>query len=320
MTTGGARESSRPERAPVKRAAAAPADPRSKRGFARWFDGWQPGLLAVFIAAASALVAVPKPVVPVDLPEPIIDARALAAARRADADLADAAERERLDVDVRALGDAYRAYGLADAAGDEAALVRERRRVAEAAARAVARAPTEVLRLRAYELRSFLREVRHLEATGEETDELRELGGGFSRMLERNGWARDHRVAMDDAALATSFKMRWNEVTTLHGPVFQPSRDELRAFYRFLLKHPAGDGHLAGASERYRLKKIDELYAIDPSYPKDLARGVLLYRTGKHLLAVEAFRRHLEMSPDGPSALRAQNYLRAALEVSRDEM
>jgi hypothetical protein len=35
---------------------------------------------------------------------------------------------------------------------------------------------------------------------------------------------------------------------------------------------------------------------------------------------VEAFRRHLEIAPDGPYALRAQNYLRAALGRARDEV
>ena len=41
------------------------------------------------------------------------------------------------------------------------------------------------------------------------------------------------------------------------------------------------------------MKKIEELAALDPSYPADLARGVVLYRLARYPAAVEKFRRHL---------------------------
>jgi tetratricopeptide (TPR) repeat protein len=75
-----------------------------------------------------------------------------------------------------------------------------------------------------------------------------------------------------------------------------------------------GDPEAArGPKDQYRLKKIDEIAALDPAYPSDLARGIVLYRLGRFLPAVQAFRRHLEASPDGPFTLRARGYLRAAL-------
>jgi len=45
----------------------------------------------------------------------------------------------------------------------------------------------------------------------------------------------------------------------------------------------------------------------------------VLYQLQRYPLAVEEFRRHLDASPDGPYTLRAQNYLRAALERARED-
>lgn len=65
--------------------------------------------------------------------------------------------------------------------------------------------------------------------------------------------------------------------------------------------------------DQYLLKKLDELGSIDAAYPADLARGIVLYRLGSYPQSVEASRRHLDASPDGPFTLRAQDHLRAAL-------
>jgi tetratricopeptide (TPR) repeat protein len=284
------------------------------------------------LAGTGAILAVPHPAEPTFLPPPLPDPRALTRARLADEALADQAELEPLDADIRALGSALRAYGAADAAGDPGAIVKSRKDVATAAARALALGEEEVLRLRAYQLRTFLREVRTWEITGIEGPDLTELGGGFTGMLERNGWVLGRRVLLSDAALRAAFKRRWNEVTGIERPPFQPTLDEHRAFYRFVLEHPigppgapidvgggVGDPEAArGPKDQYRLKKIDEIAALDPAYPSDLARGIVLYRLGRFLPAVQAFRRHLEASPDGPFTLRARGYLRAALGRASD--
>lgn len=281
----------------------------------------------MFIAGSAALLAVPRPVDPTDVPEPMIDPRGLERATRTDEARASAAEREGLDMDVRELGSAVRELGIADEQVDARALWTARARITAAAARALGAGGEEsVLRLRAYQLRLFLGEVRRWQVTGEESRELHELGGGFLRMLRRNGWidegARGLRMRMDGGALRAAWKRRWNEITGVQRAAFEPSLDEQRALYRFLLKHPSHPGHPGGRvgaglrsayEHQYLLKKIDELGSIDVAYPADLARGIVLYRLGSYPQSVEAFRRHLDASPDGPFTLRARNYLRAAL-------
>jgi len=313
--------SSRSERGAVK----APG------GLGRHLEGWQPGLLAVLVAGIPTLLAVPQPVPPAEIPEPMLDPRALDRLARDEAALATLAEAQRLDTDVRELGSALRAYSLAEAAGDVAGIAQERRNVAQAGKRAAAHGDAEVLRLRAYQLRSFLRELRRWEQTGEETDELRELGGPFLDRARYNGWVEGRRLLPDDTVRAALFKKRWVELTMLRGPALEAGAPETCALYRFLLLHPprevtgdartaAADQRAAHAAEKYRLRKIDELHALDPAYPFELARGVVYYRLHSYGQAVEAFRHHLEDHPDGPYKLRAQNYLKAALGAAMEPL
>ncbi|WP_438014659.1 hypothetical protein WMF18_27660 [Sorangium sp. So ce315] len=339
--------------------APARTDAALRRGWKRHLEGWEPGLVAVFIAGSAAILAVPRSVEPAELPLPLADARALAQARDADAARAREAELRGLDAEVRALGSAIRAFGVVDADADhtEAALLAARKRVLDAVGPALAQGDEAVLRLRAYQMSSFIREVRRFEATGEESDELRELGGNFLGLLRRSAWlgrggarprggVEARRVAMDGAVLGVLFKKRWGAISGIQRGTFALSLDEERALFKFLLSHPVGAARGAQdlaappageprpsstavaprggvearrAEERYRLKKIDELAALDPSYPRHLARGVALYRLGKFAQSAEAFRSHLDQHPDGAHTLRAQNYLRAALERAREE-
>ncbi|WP_437323860.1 hypothetical protein [Sorangium sp. So ce381] len=324
--------------------------------------------MAVFIAGSAAVLAVPRSVEPAELPLPLADARALARVRDADTTRAREAEELGLDTEVRELGSAVRAFGLVDADADhtEAELLAARARVSGAVGPALAQGDEAVLRLRAYQLRAFVREVRRFEATGEASDELRELGGDFVGLLRRNAWLEQgaaqrgggegaRRVAMDGVVLGVLFKKRWSAIVGVQREPFAPALDEERALFKFLLAHPTvaarsaqalpappdeetaarleqagGSGPRAPAAalraaearraeEQYRLKKIDEIAALDPSYPRHLARGVTLYRLGSFMQSAEAFRSHLDQHPDGAYTLRAQNYLRAALERAREE-
>ncbi|WP_437731042.1 hypothetical protein [Sorangium sp. So ce1335] len=357
-------------RAPRSPRDCAPArtDGAARRGWKRHLEGWEPGLVAVFIAGTAAILAVPRPVEPAELPLPLADARALARSRDADVARAREAERLGLDAEVRALGSAIRAFGLVDADADhtEAELLAARKRVLDAVGPALAQGEEAVLRLRAYQMSSFVREVRRFEATGEESDELRELGGNFLGLLRRSAWigrgeatprggAEARRVAMDGTVLGVLFKKRWGAISGIERGPFDLSLDEERALFKFLLSHPVGAprgaqdlaapaaGDAAArhepaaepgprspaaalraaearrAKEQYRLKKIDELAALDPSYPGHLARGVALYRLGRFAQSADAFRSHLDQHPDGAHTLRAQNYLRAAIERAREE-
>jgi hypothetical protein len=317
---------------------------KGKRGWGRHLEGWQPGLLTIFVAGVSALLAVPRPVPPTDLPEPMIEPRELDRVARADEALADAAEHERLDTDVRAIGSAIIAYNLAEVAGDADAVALERRNVAEATRRALPHGDEAIARLRAHHLRSFQRELRRWESTGEATAALRELGGLFLEGAGADHWIQGHRLLADDAVRGALFKKRWNDLTLLRG-TFELTAVEQRALLRFLLLHPhreagpprrtppirglkpteaetqrAAEQRALYQAEEYRLDKIKALAALDPAYPADLARGVVLYRLHRYPGAVEAFRLHLDAHPDGPYAMRAQNYLDAALNAARDTL
>jgi hypothetical protein len=193
----------------------------------------------------------------------------------------------------------------------------------------VAQGEAALTRLRDYQLRSFLRELSRWEETGEETDELRELGGSFIAGARKSGWIEGRRLLPDATVRAVLFKKRWMELGMLHGRALDITPPESRALYRFLLLHPpregAGDTETKAGelrreyqAEHYRLKKIEDLRTLDPAYPVDLGRGVVLYRLHSYPQAVEAFRRHLDAHPDGPYTLRAQNYLRAALGAATD--
>ncbi|AKT43136.1 tetratricopeptide repeat protein [Chondromyces crocatus] len=241
-----------------------------------------------------------------------------------------------LDVDVRALGSAFRVFGLADAkpTRQDSALAAARNDLVVALPPALARGKDEVLALRAWQLRAFLRAVRHWETTGEVTEELLSLAGDFPGLMRRSGWVEPEgrRLRIDDVALTVLFKKRWNRVVGVQGADFEPTLDEERALYQFLLRHPAHDASALTPSaplsvravverraDEYRLKKITELAALDSTYPRELARGVVLYRLGQYEAAIEAFRRHLDAHADGPYTIRARNYLRASLEqVNRE--
>ena len=313
-------------RAPVKELAAT-------RGWSRHLEGWQPALLALLLAGSTAALAIPRSIAPVDIPEPRLDPRALRDVALADAALADGADRERLDVDVLQLGTVIFRYGIADARRDNEALSRARNDALDAALRARRVGTAPMLALRAHHLRSFLREMARYEATGEESDKLHEVAGGILRSFERSGWIdttrSEGRVLPDPTVLSILFKKHWNEVVGVRGEPFDSTLAESRAFYRFLIAHPAlpesaGAPALVEARAailgQYRLKKLAELSALDRDYPVQLARGVVYFQLRRYPLAVEAFRRHLEASPEGPYAIRANNYLRAALGRTHDEL
>lgn len=308
------------------------------KGWQRHVEGWQPGLVAIFIAGTAALVAVPHAVPPFEIPEPMVQPAALAELVRADSTRADRvqalAQQGKLDFDVRALGDSVRAFGRAEDVASAVALEQAHRAVIEAAHRAIAGGAEAVLGLRAHQMRAFVLEMQAFARTGEASAELVDLGGTFPRSAEAYGWygRAERRLLADEAVLGALYKRRWNEVTGLTGPVFALSLDEQRVLHRFLIAHPAVAAaplgpeasddivkaraiQLAVAADEKRLDKIRDLGKLDPTFPAALAEGVVLFRLGKFEAAAVAFDRHLHRSPDGPWTLRARNYLKAALEA-----
>ena len=306
-------------------------------------DGRFLALIPALVGVLLALLLFPHASPPDDVPLPDLDTRKLAAIERADDARARHAETAPLPAEVRALGDAMRAFGTTEALDPPHAPWPDlRRAVDEARATALQKGDDAVLDLRAVQLARFLDEVRAWRKTGKESSELDALAGGFVRRMTMTGWIKDGALAATDRELRVMFKLRWNAVARLDAvPAFAPTLDEMRAFYMFDLLHPHPtqaardtlaaarknaktradcDALAAGeqiAAEQWRLDKIDKLARVDPSYPAAYARGVAFYRAAKFDESARAFEEWLRLHPDGPLTIRARNHLRAALAASQ---
>jgi hypothetical protein len=301
---------------------------KKEGGVLRHLEGWELGVIAVTVALMGTFLAVPLRVVPEDLPLPIADERRLAERQREDRELAARVvpllEQEQL-YDVRAFGEAFRAYGRSEASSDMYEVVRTRRKLLDAVNRARALGDDNLRGLRAYQKERFVTELGGWERSGKESEEMAELGGPFPALASRYGWIEGGKLDMSDVLRGIFFEKRWNEVTGLTAPPYALSLDEHRLFYRFLLTRP----HLEAGGEmpeeacrradEWRLKKVGEIARIDPGYPALLARGVLLYRMGLYPAAAQALRDHLNASRGGPHALRARNYLAEATARAAEE-
>jgi hypothetical protein len=296
-------------------------------------------LVPVLVAVVFAALLLPRSAPPDHIPLPIVDLPALLAIEANDDALAQAAREERLPTDVLELGSAIRDFLTLDANGAKPGELAEPRRrlnhaliVADPSAR-----PEPVLRLRAWQLESFLKEAQNLEETGEESDELRALTGSLA-ILRRERRLDGTHWRMTPSELRAAFKERWSALLNLHQEEpFKLALDEERLLYRFKILYP----HLRPAEveqfaaqrraapdakhceaidagerlglERWRLDDIRKLAAIDKDYPGDYARGVAAYRAGQYGISADAFRVWIQDHANGPFALRAENHLRAAM-------
>lgn len=309
--------------------------PEPSRG-GRWL-----ALVPVSVAVVLFALLMPWATPPDAVPLPDVDERAVAEVARADRARAERARADRLPGDVLAVGSAVRAMNLADAKqADDVAVAAARRHLDDALAAAMARAGAEedLVALRAVQLEAFLGEVARFEATGDVSEELEALGGGFVRKARAAGWIQGSRVLLGEPELRAAYKVVWNALAgTDVRPAFQPTLDEQRVLYRTYLSlphppeavRPGLDAERRAATteadcerarfnehratELWRAEKIKKLGAIDPTYPTGYALGVAYYRAGRYDLAVEAFRAWLDAHPDGPWSLRARNHLKASL-------
>jgi hypothetical protein len=201
-----------------------------------------------------------------------------------------------------------------------------------------------LLRLRAIQLEGFLDELRRFGDSGEQSDELRALAGGFVRSMTNEGWCEGRTLAPSPPVLRVMFKQMWDAFLGLENSrELALTLDEQRILYAFYLSHPhasrASRDAIAAARrgardadacravaqaeraaiESWRLERVARLSAIDPAYPADYARGVVSFRRGDYRTAADAFRAWLGAHAEGPLALRAQNYLRAAVDANRVE-
>ncbi len=323
--------------------ASAPVDVTSRRREAR--DAAKLGLIPLAVAFVLGVLLLPRRVEPEGVPLPRVDPAALARVEAADRQLADRARREPLTGAVRALGSAVRDFHTLEARdADAQALFDARRAVDSALVDALGGGLDPLLELRAVQLESFLTEVARFTSRGEQSAELAAVAGAFVRSMTVEGWCQGHALAPTGAALRTLYKHMWNGFLGLEGRAeLRPALDEERALYAFTISHPhpgkpmrdaleaarrgarderacaALDQAEQGAIEAWRLQQIARLAAVDPTYPAAYARGVASYRKGDFGASAEAFRDWLRGHPDGPYALRARNFLRAAAAAQQVE-
>jgi len=328
----------RVERALARAREAARADRQRKGG--RWL-----AVIPVSVGLVFLLLLMPRATEPDSIPLPRADQRVLARIARDDDRRAAAAEKERLPTDVLAVGSAIRALNDANARdADEIETTDARRRLETALRELQPRdgLDEDLLTLRAVQTRRFLDALSRWEATGETTDDLRELGGNFVRRTADAGWIVGRRVLFNDAQRRIVFKTVWNVLVGVESrPPFALSLDEQRELYAFYIAHPhPSDIHRQTfalrrrdaktpeacasieeeerrSAELWRIEKIQKLGQIDPSYPTAYALGVAYYHAGRYDLSAEAFSMFIRAHPDGPYALRAKNHLKAAV-VARD--
>lgn len=324
-------------------------DDRSRRRELRdslWLSG-----VPIGVALLLGVLLAPRRAAPEAVPLPVADRAALARVAADDARLAEAARGQPLPGSVRALGSAIRAFhkleARAESGGDPSAdreLGQARRAVDDALIEALQGGVQPLVELRAAQLEGFLEQVRVFRATGTQSPELQALAGGFVRSMTNEGWCTGHTLAPGDATLRAMFKQMWTAFLGLENRrELALALDEQRALYAFYLSHAhpsrtmrdaltaarrgARDAAACeaiarserSATESWRLERIARIGAIDPSYPAAYARGIASFRRGDYGAAAQAFRIWLRDHPEGPLALRAQTFLRAAMDADRIE-
>jgi hypothetical protein len=299
----------------------------------------------IAVGLMLGLLLLPRRAIPEAVPLPTPDAHQLERESQADRELAERARRESLPGPLRALGSAIREFHALEARGGEMRELGAARRAVDAALpEAIGAGDDAMLRLRAVQLDGFLAEIHRFEASGEESAELGALAGGFIGTMKTQGWCNGHVLAASDAALRAMYKEMWNAFVGFDDHSgFEVPLDQERALYALYISQPhppqairarlaaARRGALdakacqqvadaeGSAVEAWRLERIVRLSAIDPNYPGAYARGVVSFRRGDYAGSVAAFRAWVGEHPDGPLALRAQSYLRAAIDANRAE-
>jgi hypothetical protein len=293
--------------------------------FASAFKGWQVGLAIIFTAILSFAVVTPRPAMPEEIPLPIPRHGALKQLFQEESRRASLAVQQELPFETRQVGEYFRQVGLATAADDPTQLEHFQRLINSRIRESNARPEESWLRLRAYQTQDFLRELENFERTGIESSGLQELGGDFVRVARQAGWIRSQgsrqKLLIDEDIRRILFRKRWNDILGIKTSAFAISLDEQRAWHAFLFSHPIVP-ITPGFDERLRQRKADEYTLrkvtaygpIDPHYPTDYARGLLLLRLDQYDTAVLSFVKYLENNPDGPHTLRVRNSLRYAQE------
>jgi hypothetical protein len=291
--------------------------PQTKRGLSRHFEGYELALVTVGIVASVAFLVVPRATTPDVLPAPRVD---LVEARRTadlDRERARLAEANPLPYEVRGAGEAFRAFGLANATRNPLAMSEKLKILRRTALEARQKHGDDaLLRLLSIQTELFVRALARWEAGEDVKTEIAELGGDLLEKAANSRWITSAHFVGSDLERRTLFRVRWVDLLGVRSvTAFVPSANEWRIYYRFLLAHPEHSTNPSAAAHE-QLAYVAAVEKVDLGFPGLFARGVLFHRLGDFDKSAEAFRGHLNKHPTGPWRLRAQNHLASAAQLA----
>lgn len=291
--------------------------PQSKRGLSRHFEGYELALVTVGIVASVAFLVVPRATTPDVLPAPRVDLVEAKRVANLDAERARLAESDPLPYEVRGAGEAFRAFGLANAARNPLAMSEKLKILRRTAIEARQKHGDDALLcLLSVQTELFVRAVARWEAGEDVKTELSELGGDLLQKAANSRWIDAGHFVGSDIERRTLFRVRWVDLLGVRSVTpFVPSANEWRIYYRFLLAHPEHAENPTAAAEE-QLAYVTAVEKVDLAFPGLFARGVLFHRLGNFDKSAEAFRGHLNKNPTGPWRLRAQNHLALAAKLA----
>jgi len=290
------------------------AQPRTLSGRGpSWLEGWPYIPLLAGSALFVALLILPRPIASPSLPLPTLDRRYERARLSMFSSLAGEVAQKPLPFDVRAVGEAFRQYGAAEARSDpdRTRYLGELQTAAERAFRL--HGSSQLLGLLAFQADAFLKAASGWQATRVRGNDLIELGGAFFARVEDNGWLDSNGTLVPTPAeLGVLFRARWLNLTALNGVSgLKLTLDDWRLYYAFLLRYPPASQN---APALQRLAYVDALEQKDTLYPALLARGMLRLELGHLESASDLLKTHLLAHPDGEWHLRTRNLLLTSLE------
>jgi hypothetical protein len=312
----------------VKKSPAAAEKQAERRGSLSWaarhLQGYELGLVTIFMVLSSSLLALPRASRPSTLPLPRVDRTEAQRRDASERELAQRAELTGLPFEVRAVGESVRHYGQSISRGLDPGHDLEDLRERMQALEANGQSPL-LLSLRAVQTQYFLRALARFETEGKPNSELLELGGDFLKHALHNGWfASDGRFVADEATRRVLFELHFADLIGKRGTFpFMPTLDDWRHYYRLLLQYPEREltpvADAESAANVARVRVVNALSRKDPAYPALFAKGYLLDRLGDREAAAVAYRAHLGQHESGPYALLARNYLIHTLQGADSE-
>lgn len=290
---------------------------------AKQLEGWQVGAIVVFIVSVVTALLVPRTAIPIEVPPPQVSMDDVRQTRAKNDNLVRGATTVELSSAVQLVGARLRALGRAEWEGDDKGVEAHGRSLGQAAAVSFLEGDSLAM-LRAYQARVFADAYLLFLRTGVVSDDLVELGGGSLVELRVNGWLQRASEAPPhvDLVLSAFFKRRFSRWVAPDHPALAPNPIEERLLLGYLLQHPPPRRGVGPTNEyapgEFMLRRIDEIAALEPSYPTLFAKGVVLFQMGQFERASVAFDDYVRTTHDGPYRLRAINHLKASIEHTQD--